>query len=747
MLEKHKNAFRLFVTSRKELHIERQLAAAWCLDLSSTDQNASDVARYLRATVTTYGDENNFGDGAIHTIILELTRRAQGMFLWASLAWSFFIGDVGTWTKTILKQRLQDLQHLPPGMETLYHRILTSIDSRYHAELLEAFQWIVAAARPLTTNEIAIPLALRKRPWKKRFIDFRLNVPIFLKRTCPHLIKVDLDGTITLVHLSFKEYLLETSELDNGTEHVPNTFHIDLTKTNLEIGLDCLSYVVLDDFINKKLAVVIRENEFFDYAYNNWLGHVAGRNDRISEIWVHFVKLLNFATKLLRWYDTNEVIISLWEHSLSGLYEPAVRFGMDLNVVDRQGNHFIHTVVPDPAKFPLESVKYLTGLGLSINGRTRYGQTLLHLCLSEFQNASFTLFEFGDDHTCFDGQDGADNVSSGPGPGYHFSTERTLNDLLSFPDIDPNVIDVFGDSPLSFAVHEGSDRAVAILLAHPKLDIAKGFAALHVAAREGVVPSVESLLSRGVGVSEKTEYGETALHLAASNGHLRVLKLLASRSPIHVLNAKDHNGWTAAHRSVTSGNDELVLWVIQQPDINLSLRDKHGRRASAFAAAYGTEKMLKAILERRPNDIPHSDSFGNTLFHIAATGSNRQNFGFLYSLYQQDRVVRPGANKWGRTVVDLALTNDMENYLLGLGFAHSETYFSQHHELSTPSPLAMADKTTSPTDCHTSMELICTGGGPRDSDSSDSDPPEKEVSKEPKTDRLGLRFNSIYAVD
>ena len=94
---------------------------------------------------------------------------------------------------------------------------------------------------------------------------------------------------------------------------------------------------------------------------------------------------------------------------------------------------------------------------------------------------------------------------------------------------------------------EGLDRAAAILLACPQLNIAKAFAALHVAAKEGVVPAVEGLLSRGVVVSEKTKYGETVLHLAASNGHLRVLKLLASKRPIHVLNAKDHNGWTVVH--------------------------------------------------------------------------------------------------------------------------------------------------------------------------------------------------------
>ena len=151
-------------------------------------------------------------------------------------------------------------------METLYHRILAPVDSKNHAELLEALQWIVAAARPLTADEIAIALALRKRPRKKRYIDIRLNIQAFFKRTCPHLVKVNHYGTITLVHLSFKDYLLETLEINNGTERIPNTFYINLTAVNFEIGLDCLSCIVLDDFANKPLAVVTQEHKFFDYA-------------------------------------------------------------------------------------------------------------------------------------------------------------------------------------------------------------------------------------------------------------------------------------------------------------------------------------------------------------------------------------------------------------------------------------------------------------------------------------------------
>ena len=86
ILKRSQNAFRLFITSRKEPEIEQKLATAWCLDLSLAKQNASDVTEYLRTSVSTYGKENNFGDEVNHTITFEITKMAEGMFLWASLA-------------------------------------------------------------------------------------------------------------------------------------------------------------------------------------------------------------------------------------------------------------------------------------------------------------------------------------------------------------------------------------------------------------------------------------------------------------------------------------------------------------------------------------------------------------------------------------------------------------------------------------------------------------------------------------
>ena len=138
---------------------------------------------------------------------------------------------------------------------------------------------------------------------------------------------------------------------------------------------------------------------------------------------------------------------------------------MDLNMVDTQGDHFIHLVVSEAYKFPLESVKFLTGLGSRINGRTKLGQTILHRCISEWQDEMTSLLCSTENQICFDNRDREHNVSSDRGTGDSCSMEKNLYDLLSLPDIDPNAMDKFGYTPLSFAIHEGLDRIVAILFA------------------------------------------------------------------------------------------------------------------------------------------------------------------------------------------------------------------------------------------------------------------------------------------
>lgn len=743
LLDQTRHAFRLIVTSRPEPDIERHFAYTWCLDLKADCQNQTDVAKYLRAVVLTYGTENNFGDETSQTILSELLLKAQGMFLWAALAWAFFTEGCGIWTKSTIRQRLQDLQRLPPGMEGLYYRILASVDGKSHSELLQTFQWIIVSRRPLTIKEMTVALALREKPRKKCDVALRISIENFLKKTCAHLVKISQTGAITFVHQSFRDYLLQTLEINSSTGRMTNTFHVDKRAADLEVGLDCIAYVVLDDFANNSLQDA-RRHVFFEYAAENWMLHLEGRNDKIDEIWVFFSRLVDPKTKCLRWFDTSQTIINIWMHDLSGLFEPAVKLGLDLNVYDGRGDHFIHVVVPEIRKFPLQSVKYVTHLGLNINGRTRFGQTLLHRCVSGWQDEMDDLLRLSEDRLPLSPQNPARSANPDQYPSGCCSTETALCNLLLLPGVDANAMDAFGYTPLSFAIHQGLERPASIILACQQLDIAKDSAALHIAAQEGVLPVIERLLERGVNVAEKTKYGETALHLAASYGHLRSLQLLASRSRVHVLNAKDQNGWTIAHRGVTSGNDELVFWLIQEPNINFDLKDRHGRRATAFAAAYGSEAMLKAMLERRPDDVTHMDSFGNTLFHMASTGSSEQNFSLLYRLHEHGWVARPGLNRWGKTVADLAPTSGMMKYLHGLGFSHSEKYLRHRAEISNVNHQYEKVKKL-----QALVKLRAALAADDAAVALQTQPFTNRLSSEPPPvdDTLGRRFNTIYAID
>ncbi|KAL1611830.1 hypothetical protein SLS60_000051 [Paraconiothyrium brasiliense] len=677
---------RLLITSRTEPEFENHLAKVWDIDLGATDQNASDVVEYIKGTVSDFGHENNFGDENIHEIISEISTKAEGMFLWATLAWSLFTDGIGMWTRGLVQRKLEGLRQVPAGIESLYHRVLGLLDKRIAIELLAALKWIVAAPVPLSVDDIAVALSLRTRPRNSRQLDIPFNMRRFFKKACPHLIKVDEAGLIKLVHLSFRTYLLETEFANIGSQKIPNPFHFALDPINYDIGLDCLSYITLNDFAKESLEEA-QQHLFFSYCHSYWIHHLQSIKDGFDNVFVYFFKLFNFETKKLRWYDTSKMIFQLWDSGLSRLFEPAARFGMDLNVFDESGDHFIHHVCNGPNGIEVieDTTRWLVDLGVDLNGRTYFGQTLLHRCLMNWHDALC--------HPDIDTPMTTElignivHIKKRPFEIALDSARDSCRRLLSHPSIDLNAPDSFRFSPLSYAIYWGMTDAMNMLLACPYLRAEKGHSALHIAAKEGLYDAVEQLLKRGTDVYGRNSQGETALHLAAARGHFRILQLLVSYADPTLLNAKDRiidpmspyangyiitteaNGWTPLHLAVTSGHDDLVLWLINHPWIDLHIKDKHGRKAIAFAAAFGTKSMLKAFLARDPSQVSHEDLFGNGLLHMASWGSNRENFDLLFSL---DVTPAFGPNKWGNSIVDLAPTLAVDQHLHELGFVHSE---------------------------------------------------------------------------
>ena len=101
---------------------------------------------------------------------------------------------------------------------------------------------------------------------------------------------------------------------------------------------------------------------------------------------------------------------------------------------------------------------------------------------------------------------------------------------------------------------------------------------LHIACGEGHRKTVETILdySIGIDVDDRTEEGQTALHLACKAANFGTIRLLI-RSNADI-NALDKLGNTPAHYLAKTECRDVVQWLTERkPD--LSIQNSEGKQA------------------------------------------------------------------------------------------------------------------------------------------------------------------------
>ena len=125
--------------------------------------------------------------------------------------------------------------------------------------------------------------------------------------------------------------------------------------------------------------------------------------------------------------------------------------------------------------------------------------------------------------------------------------------LIAFPDIDVNVANSKGHTPLYAASRRGCSKVVALLLTVPSLNVnapchQRGNTALIAASEKGQTRIVKQLLAApGVDVNHANSKQWTALTIASQIGHEEVVQLLLSCDGIDV------------NHAVSSGSTSLIL--------------------------------------------------------------------------------------------------------------------------------------------------------------------------------------------
>ncbi|KAI8463137.1 MAG: ankyrin repeat-containing domain protein [Monoraphidium minutum] len=174
----------------------------------------------------------------------------------------------------------------------------------------------------------------------------------------------------------------------------------------------------------------------------------------------------------------------------------------------------------------------------------------------------------------------------------------TVERLLALPGVNPNTFGGSGPSPptlLLAASGAGHARSVAALLragADARLPGGSGQQALHAAAKEGRVEVMRLLLAAGARVDARTgTTGATPLWLAAAGGHGEAVRVLleAGADPA----ARDREeGMTTLHAAARAGSAPAATALLAHPRGGGALaaaRDKKGRTPLHIAAVAGCE--------------------------------------------------------------------------------------------------------------------------------------------------------------
>ena len=642
--------FYVCLSSRHYPHISIENGVEMILE--DQEDHVHDITKYLNGMLRAGRGKQS------EQIKEELLRRASGVFLWVVLVVRILNKEYDHGRIHGLQKRLREL---PDGLEKLFEEILTR-DQENMEELILCLQWVLYAKRPLRQEELYHAILSGTDP------------AVLTSTTSEEITTQDMERfilscskglaettrlkarTVQFIHESVREFLLGKNgfnklrlELGRGLSH-------DRLKqccyNSVMIDISAIHSVMIDIFLSPNMELPAASSEaakdlrqkvsqkypFLEYAVQNVLYH-ADIADGQGVSQKSFVE--TFA--LSKWI----LLDNLFEKFQIRRHTP--RASLLYILAEKDFSNLIRTRLeleydPHAAVERYENERYVTPLNAALVTTPTNGNTIQALLVpkskSPHDNAELHSAQCDSDSKCVRA---AVSVTAekrhrlSPKAGQtlmHWAAsgghEVVVNWLLSEKNVNPDSKDSYDMTPLSYAVSEGHEAVVNLLLrkgANPNLKAESGRSPLSRAVVNGHETIVSLLLAKGADPNLQAESGQSPLSRAVIYGHENIVSLLLAKGADPI--SQDKDSQSALSWAVMKGQETILnLLLVESADPDCKARC--GRTPISWAAERGYEKQVTLLLSKGV-DANSKNDLGQSLLSLAAQKGKETIVDFLLS--------------------------------------------------------------------------------------------------------------------
>ncbi|KAK3608445.1 hypothetical protein CHS0354_035447 [Potamilus streckersoni] len=147
-----------------------------------------------------------------------------------------------------------------------------------------------------------------------------------------------------------------------------------------------------------------------------------------------------------------------------------------------------------------------------------------------------------------------------------------------------------------------------------------GWTAIHSAAASGSVPVIVTLIQAGLDIKAKTNDGKHALHIAAFQNNMTVVKYLMETQS-QLLHQTDNSGCSAVHYAA-AGDNVPVIEIMIQAGLDITARTNDGKHVLHIAADKNNLTVVKYLIEKHSQVLQQTDNNGWTAIHYASASAS-----------------------------------------------------------------------------------------------------------------------------